>query len=161
MGWYPCCCGGTPPPCSYCTANNADVVVDISGIPTDVCAGCVDLNGTYTLPQDGGDACVWTNNYCFDYCSGDSLKLTLTLEARPLTPSANVGWRLTAYLAIYSGTGCSGSYYALSNVIYQGSSGGTADFDCTAARTLTHYLDTPDLMYGEPCDLDVWTVTVN
>lgn len=165
MGWYPCgCCGGggEGDPCDHCTTTSDTVQIEISGIGEDVCSACTDLNGTYALAQDGIEYCVWTATQCFLYCpSGYSMKVTFGLEARPLTPSANVGWRLTVTMQIYSNTTCSGSPYAESLVIYQWSSGGTADFDCTATRTATLFLETPDPTYGEPCDLSTWTVTIN
>lgn len=165
MGWYPCdCCGGggEGDPCDHCTTTSDTIQVTISGITEDICSACIDYNGTYSLTQDVSDACIWRFSTCQLYCpAGYSVKITMALESRPLTPSSNVGWRLTVAFQVYSNTACSGSPYAGSNVIYQWSSGGTADFDCTATQYLTYYLSTPDPTYDETCALMGWTVTVN
>ena len=162
MPWYPCHCVYDPPPCNVCTADAATVTVQISGFVDDACANCDLFDATWVFSRIGADACAWIRTI---YASGCTTRMGtwvhMVLTAKVLSPSANQGWEL--YIRVRTGTyidpfAGNGSNYAY----YRWSSGSSADFDCTATRSLTLFTYVPDPTAAEnPCDLSSLTITVN
>lgn len=165
MAWYGCQCVVDPPPCNVCTADAATLTVQISGLVDDACANCNEMDATYIVSRTGGDACLWWAYIYRSGCTGSPFFfgtwMRLALRAKVLAPSANQGWELHidtnqgTFIDPYSGPG---SNYA----IYRWNSGSTADFDCTATRTLTLNTYVPDpTAANNPCDISALTITVN
>jgi len=149
MGWYPCCCPGSPMnPCSpYCTTGTTPPTVSIvvTGVANDTCDDCGSINGTWIGIQQ-----VRTVQYCrwivpteFLSCTGTGPDF-FNLEAKTATVLSTYRW--------FSRLGIthtdSPSFYTNSEE-FTWDSGGTAAFDCSANRTLTAYFSAT----GTACDV--------
>jgi hypothetical protein len=165
LAWYPCGCDYDPPPCSICTADAATVTVQISGFTDDACPNCDSFDATYVFSRTGADACAWTKTVYHSGCTGSPFYfgtwVHMVLTAKVLSPGTSQGWELYirtntgTYVDPFSGPGLNFAYY-------RWNSGSTADFDCTATRTMTLYYYTPDPTPSEnPCNIGGLTVTVN
>lgn len=164
MAWYGCCCPYDPPPCNICTSDAATMTLQISGLVDDACANCDTFDGTYVLSRSGSNACIWLTTRFASGCVGSPFFygtwINLSLTAKVLAPSANQGWELFIRTSVgyYSDPFIAGYNYAT----YRWNSGSTADFDCTATRSMTLFTYVPDPTPSEnPCDLSSLTITVN
>lgn len=158
--WYPwCCCDIVdPPPCSNCTADANTVSITVSGATDDYCNQCDEaFNGTFVAVRDPSVSCRWIySNYVWP-CRvvGSSFLFGargFVLSAQTLFPSANKGWNLSLTV---------GANFHNDTAIYRWNSGSTSSFDCTATRSLSNYVFTPDPTQSTCANLNGLTITVN
>lgn len=138
------CCCEEESTCTCCSGSTEpdEVQVEISGITNSGCSDCASqFNGTFILPfvWAGPSYCDWL--YRFDpwLCCQFSANNSTTLQARTQQDDdGNCKWIVELAIACYDPY--TGSYTVLS-AQWKWDSGGSSDFDCSVARTLTFDAD--------------------